>query len=87
MNTKPATSPRWYQRWHRAEGRAAPVDPADLGTCFGMEASLAGELESTEPGKDADAAGRRMGRTGGSPGRAAWAAWIQRLASRRRPAV
>ena len=80
MNTKPATSSRWYQRWHRTEGRAAPVDPADLGTCFGMEASLAGELTSAEPDKGADTAGARAGR-------AAWAAWIQRLASRRRPAV
>lgn len=80
MNTKPATSSRWYQRWHRTEGRAAPVDPADLGTCFGMEASLAAEPAPTKPGDDADTAGERVGR-------AAWAAWIQRLASRRRPAV
>ncbi|MBL8289701.1 MAG: hypothetical protein JNL85_17090 [Rubrivivax sp.] len=87
MNTKPATSPRWYQRWQRTEGRAAPLDPADLGTCFGMEASLAQEPAPTTPGEETAAVGERSSRSGRSAGRAAWAAWIQRLASRRRPAV
>lgn len=36
---KPGKAQRWYQPWHRAEVRAQD-DPADLGTCFGLEVSL-----------------------------------------------
>lgn len=87
MNTKPATSPRWYQRWRRAEGSVAPADPADLGTCFGLEASLAAEPAPPRPGEDLEVARARTGRIERRRGRAAWSAWMQRLASRGRPAV
>jgi hypothetical protein len=39
---KPPTEPRWYQPWRRAEARVAE-DPADLGTCFGLEVSLSAQ--------------------------------------------
>lgn len=65
---KPDQAPRWYQPWRRAES-AAPSDPADLGTCFGLEATLA---ETAAPSKPAAAPTRRAG-------------WMERLAAKRRP--
>ncbi|MBL8342235.1 MAG: hypothetical protein JNL30_12265 [Rubrivivax sp.] len=51
---KPPTEPRWYQPWRRAEARPAD-DPADLGTCFGLELSLSTQ---PSPAKAADASQR-----------------------------
>jgi hypothetical protein len=54
--SKPVPSPRWYQPWRQAEARAHD-DPADLGTCFGLEVSL-----SAEPApRKAATPGRRLG--------------------------
>ena len=46
--TKPATTSRWYQPWRSAEA-PAPIDPADLGTCFGLELSLTPEPTPAKP--------------------------------------
>lgn len=67
---KPATPPRWYQPWRQAEGRVQD-DPADLGTCFGLELTLSAE---PAPTKTAAAPARREG-------------WMQRFTSRRRAAL
>lgn len=67
---KPANPPRWYQPWRRAEIRAQD-DPADFGTCFGLELSLLAEAEKA---KAKAAPSRRMG-------------WMQRLTSKRRAAA
>lgn len=64
---KLAKPPRWYQPWRQAEV-AAQDDPADFGTCFGLELSLLAEAEQA---KAAAAPARRMG-------------WMQRFASKRR---
>jgi hypothetical protein len=69
---KPGSPSRWYQPWRSADARK-PVDPADLGTCFGLELSLAAEHDSKPAPKTAVTA-RRMG-------------WMQRLTSRRRAAA
>lgn len=50
MNKSP-TEPRWYQPWRRADVRVND-DPADLGTCFGLEVSLtaqAAAVKAVEP--------------------------------------
>lgn len=39
---KPAKSLRWYQAWRHGDAPAKP-DPADFGTCFGLEISLAAD--------------------------------------------
>ncbi len=33
------TPNRWFQAW-RSQPRAVPLDPADLGTAFGLDASF-----------------------------------------------
>lgn len=65
---KPEPAPRWYQPWRRAEA-PVPRDPADLGTCFGLEASLEAQ---PAPNSDTAPPAQRAG-------------WMQRLAWRRRP--
>ncbi|MBI5718369.1 MAG: hypothetical protein HZC37_11875 [Burkholderiales bacterium] len=65
---KPATPPRWYQPWRASEGRVQ--DPADLGTCYGLEMTLTAE---PAPTKTAAVPARRVG-------------WMQRLTSRARAA-
>jgi hypothetical protein len=65
---KPANPPRWYQPWRQAEGRVQ--DPADLGTCFGLEVTLAAEPAPTKTTAD-------PARRGG---------WVQRLTAKRRTA-
>jgi hypothetical protein len=67
---KPDPAPRWYQPWRRPEG-SAPSDPADLGTCFGLEATLAAE---PAPTKTSAAPSRRPG-------------WMQRFTSKRRASL
>jgi len=37
--SKAAPSQRWFSGW-RAERRPAPVDPADLGTAWGLDMSM-----------------------------------------------
>lgn len=76
MTTKHASSPRWYQPWRRTEARAA-ADPADLGTCFGLELSLAPEPAPAQP---EDKTSRPVSRAG-------WTGWMQRLAAKRRAAA
>jgi hypothetical protein len=44
---KSTTEPRWYQPWRRPEARALE-DPADLGTCFGMEVSLSAQASAVK---------------------------------------
>ncbi len=66
---KLANPPRWYQPWRQSEARVQ--DPADLGTCFGLEMTLAAEPAPTKP---AAAPARRVG-------------WMQRLTSKRRAAL
>jgi hypothetical protein len=44
---KPANSARWYQPWRRAETREQ--DPADLGTCYGLELTLAADPAPAKP--------------------------------------
>ncbi len=46
---KPANSTRWYQPFRRVEARPQD-DPADLGTCFGLELTLACEPAPTKTG-------------------------------------
>ncbi len=48
--------PPWWQPWRRADGSAVARQPdlADLGTAFGLDASLA------DPAEDAEASARRM---------------------------
>jgi len=55
---KTANPPRWYAPWRQGEVRAADrtADPADLGTCFGLELTLAA---MSTPGPAAPA--RRVG--------------------------
>ena len=53
---KHANPPRWYQPWRRTDAQAMD-DPADLGTCFGMEVMLAAEPAPTKTG----AGPRRVG--------------------------
>jgi len=67
---KPDQAPRWYQPWRRTEG-SVPCDPADLGTCFGLEATLAAD---PVPAKTSAAPSRRLG-------------WMQRFTSRRRASL
>lgn len=66
---KPDTPRRWFQPWRQAEGRVQ--DPADLGTCFGLEVSLTAE---PAPTKASAAPARREG-------------WMQRFTSKRRAAL
>ncbi len=46
----------WWQPWRHADGSYAKGEPdlADLGTAFGLDASLA------DPAEDAEASARRM---------------------------
>ena len=67
---KSAHGPRWYTPWRQLETRAAD-DPADVGTAFGLELTLAAEAMS---GKAAASPARRPG-------------WMQRLAAKRRASV
>jgi hypothetical protein len=67
---KPVHSPRWYAPWRQVETRAAD-DPADVGTAFGLELSLAAEAA---PSRTAVSPSRRQG-------------WMQRLSARRRASV
>ena len=67
--SKPATSPRWYRPWRQAEARVQD-DPADLGTCFGLEMSLT-SLAAEPPAKASAPLAPRRG-------------WMQLLTSRRR---
>ena len=53
---KPANSTRWYQPWRRAEAQGQD-DPADLGTCFGLEMSLSSQAAPAKPAAPA----RRLG--------------------------
>lgn len=69
MNKAPP-SPRWFAGW-RASQRPAAVDPADLGTAFGLDLSL-NELQHEPPAPDP--AAQRPG-------------WMRRLATRRKPAA
>jgi len=68
---KPASPPRWYQPWRQAEARVPPADPADLGTCFGLELSLSAEPAPTQTTAEAT-------RRGG---------WMQRFSAKRRAAA
>jgi hypothetical protein len=68
--TKAAPPNRWFSGWRAAE-RPAAIDPADLGTAFGLDLSL-NELNH-EPAPHSPEAGRR--------------GWMQRLASRRKPSA
>jgi hypothetical protein len=45
---KPVRSSRWYAPWRRSEARAQD-DPADLGTCYGLELTLAAEPSPAKP--------------------------------------
>lgn len=54
MNKQPAGSSPWYAPWRRNDARAQD-DPADLGTCFGLELSLA--AESVKPAAPARRSG------------------------------
>lgn len=69
MNKPAAHPPRWYQPWRPAEGRVQ--DPADLGTCYGLEMTLSAEAAPT---KTAAAPTRRLG-------------WVQRLTAKGRAAL
>ena len=68
---KPVPGPRWYAPWRPSETRLAD-DPADVGTAFGLELTLAAEATSGKA--SVTSASRRAG-------------WMQRLAARRRPNV
>jgi hypothetical protein len=38
--SKAASPQRWYAPWRRAAATPLEYDPADLGTCFGLELSM-----------------------------------------------
>ncbi len=64
-----ATPNRWFSAW-RSEPRPMPLDLADLGTAFGLDASF----------DQAETAAQDLPRPTAKPG------WMQRLSSRaRRP--
>jgi hypothetical protein len=67
---KPIPGPRWYAPWRQSETRVAD-DPADVGTAFGLELTLAAEPQGKA---SVTSASRRAG-------------WMQRLAARRRATV
>jgi hypothetical protein len=67
---KPAHGPRWYAPWRQGEARVAD-DPADVGTAFGLELTLAAQ---TPPGTSPEPSARRPG-------------WMQRLTTRRRASI
>lgn len=69
--SKAATPHRWFSGW-RAHETPADIDPADLGTAFGLDLSL-DELHP-EPAPVVAPAARQPG-------------WMRRLATRRKPAV
>jgi hypothetical protein len=68
--TKAAPTQRWFSGW-RAAARPAQVDPADLGTAFGLDLSL---NEIVHEPAMAEPVERRAG-------------WVQRLARRRKPSA
>ena len=67
---KPAHGPRWYTPWRQGEARVAD-DPADVGTAFGLELSLAAE---SSPSKADASPARRPG-------------WMQRFTAKRRASI
>ena len=68
---KPAPGPRWYTPWRQVDTRAIDDDPADVGTAFGLELTLAA---GPAPGTAAASPSPRQG-------------WMQRFAARRRAPV
>ena len=65
---KPVPGPRWYAPWRQSEMCLAD-DPADVGTAFGLELTLAAMVA---PDKAAAASALRRPN------------WMQRIAARRR---
>jgi hypothetical protein len=69
--SKAATPQRWFTGW-RAPAAAPDIDPADLGTAFGLDLSLH-ELQPEPPTHPPKATPR--------------AGWMRRLAGRGKPAA
>lgn len=69
--SKAATPNRWFQNW-RPSPQPADMDPADLGTAFGLDLSL-NEIPHEPPVTVAPAFPRPS--------------WVGRLALRRKPAA
>jgi hypothetical protein len=68
--SKAVTPQRWFAAW-RQPVRPGPIDPADLGTAFGLDQSLS---ELPHEALATAAVERRPG-------------WVRRLTGRRKPAL
>ena len=51
-SNKAVGSQRWFQAWRSGPRRTPDHDPADLGTCFGLELSLSEPAPLATPGPE-----------------------------------